>query len=234
MIKLIVNADDFGFSRGVNFGIIDAHKRGIVNSATMMMNMPGTDHAIDLAKDNPSLMVGIHLVLTCGKPLLPDVPSLVDENGNFKKQNRIIENNDIILNDLEREWTAQIEKFLASGLVPTHFDSHHHVHGMPEFYSVVRGLSEKYNLPVRKTDQELDGIKPFTDLFFADFYGETVHEDYFTQLGARVKDGQTVEIMCHPAYLDNEVLNGSSYNVMRAKETCILTNVSLPNNLALL
>src|ERR1700732_1931642 len=102
MIKLIVNADDFGYSRGVNFGIIDSHMRGIVNSSTMMMNMPGTGHAIELAKEYPSLQVGIHLVLTCGKPLLQDVHSLVDENGHFKKLKQIREKNDIVLDELER------------------------------------------------------------------------------------------------------------------------------------
>jgi predicted glycoside hydrolase/deacetylase ChbG (UPF0249 family) len=84
LIKLIVNADDFGYSRCVNFGIIDAHRDGINNSATMMMNMLGVGHAIELAKENPKLQVGIHLVLTCGKPLLPDVPSLVDESATLK------------------------------------------------------------------------------------------------------------------------------------------------------
>lgn len=233
MIKLIVNADDFGYSRGVNFGIIDSHMRGIVNSSTMMMNMPGTGHAIELAKEYPSLQVGIHLVLTCGKPLLQDVHSLVDENGHFKKLKQIREKNDIVLDELEREWTAQIERFLASGLIPTHFDSHHHVHGINEFYPVVQRLSEKYKLPVRKTKNELKGIKPFTDLFFSDFYGDSAREDYFAQLGARVEDGQLVEIMCHPAYLDSAVMNGSSYNIYRTVETSILTSVTLPENIVL-
>lgn len=233
MIKLIVNADDFGYSRGVNYGIIDCHKRGIVNSATMMMNMPGTTHATRLAKENPTLQVGIHLVVTCGKPLLKDVPSLINENGNFKRLNQIQEDYDINLTDLEREWTAQIEAFLASGLVPTHLDSHHHVHGIKEFHSVIRKLANQYDLPVRLTENRVEGVKPFTDVFFGDFYGETISDDYFNQLPERVADGQTVEIMCHPAYLDNEVMNHSSYNIMRVRETAILTSVVLPDSIVL-
>ena len=110
MTKVIINADDFGLSRGVNYGIIDTHLKGIVTSATMMMNAKATKHAISLAKDTPSLKVGVHLVLTWGKPLLDDVPSLVDETGKFKKQIVVYSNPfSISLDDLEREWTAQIE-----------------------------------------------------------------------------------------------------------------------------
>lgn len=232
MIKLIVNADDFGYSRGVNFGIIDAHRDGIVNSATMMMNMLGVGHAIELAKENPKLQVGIHLVLTCGKPLLPDVPSLVDECGNFKKLSDLMKNKALSLSELEREWTAQIERFLHSELIPTHFDSHHHVHAIPEFLPVVQALSRKYNLSARGAT-ELNDVPSFTDVFFHDFYGAGATYDYFEKLPNRVEDGQTAEVMCHPGYLDPAVLTGSSYAIDRVRETEILTTVSLPNQVVL-
>ena len=110
MIKLIVNADDFGLTEGTNYGIIDGHINGLVNSTTMMMNMPGTEHAVRLAKEYNLLGVGVHLVLTAGEPLLKDVPSLVGENGSFHKQSVVREGN-INPEEVEREWTAQIEKF---------------------------------------------------------------------------------------------------------------------------
>jgi predicted glycoside hydrolase/deacetylase ChbG (UPF0249 family) len=233
MIRLIVNADDFGYSRGVNFGIIDSHRYGIVNSTTMMMNMPGVDHAIKLAKENPNLQVGIHLVLTCGKPILSDVPSLVDEQGNFKKLSVLRENRDVSLTELEREWTAQIERFLDSGLIPTHFDSHHHVHATPEFLPVVQRLSKKYQLSARG-GSELKGVPSFTDVFLHGFYGEGATYEFFDKLPKLSEDGQTVEVMCHPGYLDSDVLNGSSYALDRVKETEILTTVSLPSEITLL
>lgn len=233
MIRLIVNADDFGYSRGVNFGIIDSHRYGIVNSTTMMMNMPGVDHAIELAKENPSLQVGIHLVLTCGKPILSDVPSLVDERGNFKKLSVMRENRYVSLFDLEREWTAQIERFLDSGLIPTHFDSHHHVHTIPEFLPVVQRLSKKYQLSARG-GKELKGVPSFTDVFLHGFYGEGATYEFFNKLPELANNGQTVEVMCHPGYLDSELLNGSSYALDRVKETEILTTVSLPSQVVLL
>jgi chitin disaccharide deacetylase len=235
LIKLIVNADDFGYSRGINYGIIDTHKNGIVNSATMMMNMPGVSHAVELAKENPTLQLGIHLVLTCGRPLLSDVPSLMDEQGNFKKMNDFIRNHNLSLMELEREWTAQIEKFIDFGLTATHFDSHHHVHTIPEFLPVVQSLSNKYNLPVRRiSNHPVEGVPPFTDIFLHDFYGDGVTGDYFENIPNRGVVGQTIEVMCHPGYLDSEVLNGSSYCLERVKETNILTSVTLPNDIELL
>ena len=91
MIKLIVNADDFGLTEGTNYGIIDGHINGLVNSTTMMMNMPGTEHAVRLAKEYNLLGVGVHLVLTAGEPLLGDVPSLVGSDGSFHKQSVVRE-----------------------------------------------------------------------------------------------------------------------------------------------
>lgn len=233
MIKLIVNADDFGYSKGINYGIIEAHRNGIVNSTTMMMNMPGVTHAVDLAKENPNLKVGIHLVLTCGKPLLTDVPTLVDQNGFFKKNREILESN-ISLEELEREWTAQIDKFLETGLTLTHIDSHHHAHTVPTFLPVVQKLSQKYNLSVRRvSDHAIEGVTPFSDVFLHEFYGEGATYDFFEKIGTRVQDGQTVEVMCHPGYLDHEVLNNSSYAKERVTEIEILTSIRLPSQLVL-
>jgi chitin disaccharide deacetylase len=235
MITIIVNADDFGYSRGVNYGILDSHLNGIVNSTSLMMNMFGTDHAIELAKKNPSLQVGIHLVLTCGKPLLQDVPSLVDTNGNFKRLSRLKGNMDISLSDLEREWSAQIEKFLASGLNLTHIDSHHHVHTFNEFLPVIQKLANKFQLPVRTNGYErIEGVEAFSDVCLVDFYGDGVTSNYFQLLPERVKKGQKVEVMCHPAYLDSYLLSGSSYTHDRLKEIDVLTTVKLPEGVTLL
>lgn len=235
MIKLIVNADDYGYSKAINYGIIEAHKNGIVNSTTMMMNMPGVNHAVELAKENPSLKVGIHLVLTCGKPILYDVTTLVNSDGGFKSLREIKEQKNISLDDLEREWTAQIERFLETGLTLTHFDSHHHVHTVPEFLPLVQKLAKKYNLSARRiSEHSIEGVTPFTDVFLHDFYGDGVTSDYFEKIVDRVQDGQTVEVMCHPGYLDHEIMNNSSYTVERITETNILTSVTLPNQIVLL
>ncbi|GKU83753.1 chitin disaccharide deacetylase [Niallia sp. NCCP-28] len=235
MIKVLVNADDFGFSHGVNYGIMDCHKYGLVNSATMMMNAEATEHGIELAKGVPTLKVGVHLVLTWGKPLSNNVPSLIDENGNFKKQQAVYGNpQSIDLVELEQEWTAQIERFIQAGLEPTHLDSHHHVHGIKGFYPVIKKLSDSYQIPVRHAGSHFKQIQTVTDLLLTDFYGETAVPDYFIELGNRVKDVSSVEIMTHPAYLDHELLQGSSYNQQRVKETSILKSAVLPSGFSLL
>lgn len=86
-MKLIINADDFGYSKGHNYGILDCIIGGVVSSTTILMTTPGTDHALELIKNNPSLDVGIHLSLDIGEPILNrnKIPSLIDSNGNFKK-----------------------------------------------------------------------------------------------------------------------------------------------------
>ncbi|MEC2055832.1 chitin disaccharide deacetylase [Peribacillus psychrosaccharolyticus] len=231
MIDLLVNADDFGFSRGVNHGIIDCHKYGIVNSTTIMMNAAATQHAIELAKNTPTLKVGIHLVLTWGKPLLSDVPSMVDEDGFFKKQSILIENpTEISLHELEREWSAQIDLLLATGLVPTHLDSHHHVHGIKALYPIVKKLSDYYHLPVRKAAAHFEDIETVSDIFMDDFYGEGVVADYFDNLNSSKMDGKSLEIMTHPAYLDTVLLEGTSYTTARLREMDILINTQLPRD----
>ncbi|ETI69114.1 chitin disaccharide deacetylase [Neobacillus vireti] len=235
MIKLIINADDFGLSRGVNHGIIDSYLYGVVNSTTMMMNMAGTDHAIQLAKKTSGLRVGVHLVLTSGKPIATDVPTLISENGYFKSLAAFNNGSDLSLAEVEKEWTAQIERFIASGLTPTHFDSHHHVHTLKELEPVVKKLAKKYRLPVRRNGWiAIDGVEPYADLSLFDFYGEGVTEDYFSTLSTRIRDGTTVEIMCHPAFVDHSLINRSSYTFMRMTEHKILTTVTLPEEMVLL
>ncbi|MGG0187480.1 chitin disaccharide deacetylase [Bacillus rhizoplanae] len=231
MIRLIVNADDFGLTRGVNHGVIDAHVNGLVNSTTMMMNMPGVEHAVQLAKEYKTLGVGVHLVLTAGKPLLSDVPSLVKEDGSFHSQSTIREGK-INPDEVWREWTAQIEKFLSYGLIPTHLDSHHHVHALPILHDVLERLAEKYHIPVRRFEQDR-AVRPFSDVFFHDFYADGVTDDYFTNLQERVQDGATVEIMVHPAYVDAELVKCSSYVMKRVEELRILTESKLPSGVEL-
>lgn len=231
-MRVIVNADDFGYSKGVNYGIITAHQYGIVTSATMMVNMPGADHAFALMRQYPSLRVGVHLTLTCGRPLGNDVPSLVDEEGQFHSIQDIFAR--ARPEDIEAELTRQIETFLASGFVPTHLDSHHHVHGHPLVQPIVLRLAERYNLPVRKFQSDpVQGVRT-TDHLIYQFYGDEVSLDLLLDLLDQVDRASvdTVEIICHPGYVDYELLAGSSYVLQRAKELHILTDPRLKAELA--
>ncbi|MGG2025663.1 chitin disaccharide deacetylase [Gottfriedia sp. S16(2024)] len=235
MTKLIVNADDFGYSKGVNYGIIEAHLNGIVNSATMMMNMYAVEHGIELAKLHPSLGLGVHLVLTAGKPLLTDLQTIVDQNGAFLKNSYWYDNPVANVEEVEKEWDAQIQKFLSFGLKPTHLDSHHHVHMIPILHPVIAKLSKKYDLPVRISPKsKIDGITPFTDQLLTDFYGSDIPANYFETIEERITNGiESVEVMVHPALVDNHLKNGTSYGFERLTELDILTNAKLPKGVEL-
>lgn len=224
-MRLIVNADDFGVSRAVNLGIIDCFRKGIVTSATIMMNMPQAEDAVMLAKEH-GLPVGLHLVITSGFPISDDVPSLVGEDGRFRKRKEQLTG--YSLKDVEREFRSQIEKALMLGLVPTHLDSHHHVHMEPGISDIVGELAKELMIPVRihTKDHIPEGLKgiPSPERMIASFHGDNLKPaDLEKAIEAASKYG-TAELMCHPGYLDTFVMENSSYNKERAKELDVLVS----------
>ena len=134
--RLIVNADDFGWTRGITDGILLAHRRGIVTSTSLMVNQPATAYAVEQLASTPQLSVGIHLNLTDGRPVLTgrQVPSLVDSRGRFhpfSQLQRRLWRLQIRSREVEAEFRAQIQQMKSLGLAPTHADSHHHLHMHP-------------------------------------------------------------------------------------------------------
>lgn len=146
MKNLIINADDFGLTRGVNEAIIQAHKCGVLTSATLMAGGLAWQEAVDLALATPTLGVGVHLTLTALGPVLPpeQVPSLVDKRGRFRKQfwRAPLWNKD----QVKREWRAQIQRLVNEGLRPTHLDSHHHIHLWPTLTDIACQLAEEFGI----------------------------------------------------------------------------------------
>jgi hypothetical protein len=133
---LIVNADDFGMSRGISDGVLLAHCRGFLTSASLMANMPASEYALALLAKAPALGVGIHLNLCDGRPILPprDVRTLVDVNGAFHPAPAMIRKLwfwQVSGREIEAEFRAQIRWAKDRGVVPTHADSHHHLHLYP-------------------------------------------------------------------------------------------------------
>jgi hopanoid biosynthesis associated protein HpnK len=133
--RLIVNADDFGLTAGVNRAIIEGNRSGIVTSATIMANAKATDAAIDLARTQPSLKTGCHVVLIDGVPLTANLPSLTDGSPRFrsslKKFALAAVRGKIAANEIQREVEAQIRKLQSCGVTITHVDSHKHTHMFP-------------------------------------------------------------------------------------------------------
>ncbi|MFV0396327.1 MAG: chitin disaccharide deacetylase [Coprobacillaceae bacterium] len=229
MIKrLIVNADDFGIAEGASIGIIHSHTDGILTSTTCMMNMPFAKFALNLAKDYPKLGVGIHLVLTVGRPLVDGAKSYTDENGNFTRPsaypNKHPENID--LDELYKEWKAQLELFIeTAGKKPTHIDSHHHVHLLPELQEVSIRLAKEYDLPMRQTKQITDH---YEYIRCADqMYDDKITYDFLvSELSV---DDEGVEYMCHPAYIDQRLYDMTSYCLPRMKELELLRSTKIKN-----
>jgi len=137
MKQLILNADDFGMTHGVNEGIIRAHREGVLTSATLMANGAAFEDAVERAKANPGLGVGCHLMLVGGQAVAPreEIPSLVDDAGclpstltGFMAR---VSTAGVRSEEIEREICAQIEKLRAFGIEPTHLDTHKHTHAHP-------------------------------------------------------------------------------------------------------
>src|SRR5215831_20185736 len=128
--QLIVTADDFGLTDGVNRAVVRAHKEGVVTSASLMVNSPAFESAVELARQNPSLDIGLHLDLT-NKPFALAV-----------RPHKL---------NLEREVRAQIEKALGTGLHITHLDGHKHVHIIPAVWKVVHALASEYGIRAIRT-----------------------------------------------------------------------------------
>ena len=150
---LIVNADDYGRTPGVSQGILQAHRLGIVTSTTAMINQPGIEAQLDEALAEPRLGVGLHLVFTAGRPVLPanQAPGLVDSSGCFLDQHSVwAQAERIPLDQLQAELSAQIERFRAlAGHLPDHLDCHHFVHLYPPFFQIYADLAADHGLPLR-------------------------------------------------------------------------------------
>jgi len=141
--RLIINADDFGLTVGVNRAILEAHEHGVVTSATLMANGQAFEDAIALAQSRPGLGVGCHVVLVDGAPVLDEtaVRSLLDRGGNRSGHPRFREGitrfgafallGRLAENEIEAEATAQIRKLQTAGITVTHLDSHKHTHLFP-------------------------------------------------------------------------------------------------------
>ncbi|MFS7260696.1 carbohydrate deacetylase [Carnobacterium divergens] len=244
MKKVIINADDFGYSTAVNLGIIESFKKGVLTSTTLMANMGGRDEAIRLAKNNTGLGVVCHLVLTCGSPIT-EGSTIVKPSGEFfsLKEYQLYRKD---MNDTEifNEWCSQIDYLLNQGMVLTHLDSHHHVHTFKENYEITKNISEKYQLCFRNAysleeNSHLSyqkGITGFFDLMNhkeirdLNVAFESRKKECFEELQTvfdKVEGGQITELMVHPAFIDESLYFNSSFNIQRIKEVAILCDPEL-------
>jgi predicted glycoside hydrolase/deacetylase ChbG (UPF0249 family) len=199
MKRLIVNADDFGFTRDVNLGIIEAHRRGILTAATLMATAPAFDHAVELARAHPSLDVGAHLVLVGG----PSQPATVARLAAAIALGRVR-----IYEQLEE----QVRRIAGAGVRPTHLDTHKHTHLLPPVLDAVARLSRAYaipwvrrplNLPLLTGRLERHGCR-LTDRFEGYALTGRMGTGELVAFLERLPEGLT-ELMCHPGYCTDEL-----------------------------
>jgi predicted glycoside hydrolase/deacetylase ChbG (UPF0249 family) len=197
---LIVNADDFGMTAGVNEGIVEAHTRGILTSTSLMVDRAAAEQAAALAREHPRLSVGLHFV---------DDTLALDEPGHAA-----------------REFAAQLARFRElMGSEPTHVDSHHHVHmkRMPTFVQLARQLG----VPVRGDGRVpyLGEFYAHPTAAVVDL--DRIREPFLVRLLDAVgADADFIELGCHPGRVTDELR--SSYREEREIELATLTDPGLP------
>ncbi len=229
MKRLIVNADDFGLTAGVSRGILDAHRRGIVTSTTLLVNRD-IDPALLEELKSSGLGVGLHLNLTLGAPVSNPkrVPSLVDDEGKLIRDAREAAAR-AKADEARIELGAQIDAFRRMlGGFPTHLDSHHHVGRHEPILELVFDFAKAIKVPVRSQDDEVRTAARRLKLSTPDhFMGESGPEAYWSRerllahLGS-LPDGVS-EFMTHPGYYDQD-LAYSRYGRQREVELRGLTD----------
>lgn len=197
MKRLIVNADDFGASRGINRGISEAHRRGIVTSTSLMVTMPHAAEAAAMSRDMPALGVGLHAVLTS-----EDCRPLLD----FDDAKRCRE-----------ELSRQLDEFeRLMSVVPTHLDTHHNIHRDPRLTPVFLAIATERRLPLREHSSAR---------YFSNFYGQWARgETHLEQVGVEMLSEMirtelrtdVTELGCHPGYVDPQYF--SPYSIEREAE----------------
>jgi chitin disaccharide deacetylase len=163
--NLIVNADDLGWTPGVNRGIAEAHRNGIVTSASLLANGQAFAEAVELARATPGLGVGVHLNLSDGPPTAPTdvVPSLMNAAGEFEGGPDglllKIATRGLSMREVEIEWDAQASKVRKAGIEPTHLDGHKHVHMLPGLFEIALRLAKRHGIAAIRVSHEASSLR---------------------------------------------------------------------------
>lgn len=211
---LIVNADDFGLSKGVNRGIIEAAETGILTSASLMVRQPAAPDAAEYARTKGRISVGLHL----------DLGEWFFRDGEWLPLYSVVPTDDA------KAVAAQVSRQLAEfrrlmGRNPTHLDSHQHVHRNEPVLSLTKDVAKALGIPLRDVSAEIR--------YCGDFYGQTGEGEHWPEgislsnlknILSGLPEG-TTELGCHPGYGDGLA---TAYRVERAMETKVLCSPELP------
>lgn len=247
---LIVNADDLGLTPGVNAGILEGHRRGIVTSASLMANLPGAAEAAALARKTPGLGVGLHLNLSAGQPLT-GCPALTWADGSFLSPFRVQLRVALSPRARQEAWAemeAQAEEARRLGVPLDHLDSHHHLHLFPPLLRRAVALARELGVPLRLPGEQLtagDWVRDWGAALASRLAARARRRPGMPQsathtLGLRLHragfQGETLarvltaipegttEFICHPGYADEELSHLSRYSRPREGELAALTD----------
>ena len=165
MKNLIVNADDFGWTEGVNRGIVETFRNGIVTSTSLLANGAAFADALEKASSAPGLGVGVHLNLSDGAPVADreSVTSLLNDEGEFAggPESLLLRRarRGLLMGEVEREWEAQIEKVRDAGIEPTHLDGHKHVHMLPGLFEIALKLAKRHEIGAIRIAHEASSLR---------------------------------------------------------------------------
>lgn len=246
---IILNADDLGLAPGVTRGILELARCGVVTSASLIPNLPGSASALSAARE-AGLDVGTHLTICTGAPLSPPqaVPSLLRPDGRFIGASELTRRRmtgRLRLDDVEREWSAQIEWFLAAGVRPSHLDTHCHVHAFAGLDALLLRLARHYGVPaVRRAISGYvsplvrPSIRRRITARRVGMPARPYRGDYFTVLThlaplrhpvswmLRALPPGVTEIACHPGHVDDELRRLDTLTDPREREWRVLMRPS--------
>ncbi len=236
MVSLIINADDFGLTEGICRAVINLLKLNAISNTTVMICMDGAAELTTKYRHQIAGRAGVHLQLTGEKqgvkPLSPphEVPSLIDPVTGFFKPKEA--QDDLDPEDVAREWTRQIERVAdALQTKPTHLDTHHGRHRLPHLTPVYLKLAAQYDLPVRGgiTRGQINGAAfgvRSSALCVNNWSGQNKTSDALKSMlleaAQTARDGEVLELVCHPAYCDDALSAISSWNTVRENDRCVL------------
>jgi predicted glycoside hydrolase/deacetylase ChbG (UPF0249 family) len=236
---LIVNADDFGLTHSINEGIVHAHRYGIVTAAGLMPTARAFEHAVELARECPELDVGVHLTLDEERALLSQ-RTITNGDGRFLRRGRLIARlvaRRVDLDEVEREWEAQVQRVLDSGLRPSFVNGHGHIHAFPALLPIAVRVAARHGIravrrPIdwpglgdgpsdvaratlvsasaRRAFKRLGGRIGTADRFSGLAESGELSPDAVAALCRTLRPGLT-ELMAHPGYADEETRRDYGY-----------------------
>lgn len=231
MKQLLIRADDLGYSKGVNYGIYESVKHGLINNVGVMVNMPATQHGLDLIR-GIDLDLGLHTNICAGKPLSDpqEIPSITEANGYFKasKVYRTAAFDFVKLEEAVIEIRAQYEQFIKLvGRKPDYFEAH--AVYSANFLAALTQVAKEYQAPLLPFNFDLAPVKfkeKTTIVTFMD--SMKPHYDPAKTFQAALAYSQTCSantipmMVCHPGYLDQDIMNHSSLTIPRTQEVAFV------------